>query len=376
MDTDTLQVNIRRLSDQLSENRAERQRRRQLDRADFEALYHAGFPQVGLPKSAGGLWEDVQTSVRPICAALRTLARGDSSVALVSAMHPAVLSYWLTVPEQERKVAGWDDQMDQIFQSIRDGKWWGTITSEPGSGGDVMKTRMQAAKGKELLSYRLTGQKHFGSGSGICSYMVTTAVPEGEEEPDWFFLDMQDIPWDGSQGVTLIAEWDGHGMTATQSHGMQFESFPAERIAATGHLTDVARRTGGFIGCLFAAVIVGIVEVAADAARERIDVSSARPYEQAELARVEMERWLIAQALEGMIAAVEQLDDPRRDVLKGKTAISELAETVLTRICRIVGGGTFSRHSPFGYWFEDVRALGFLRPPWGLAFESMIAGLE
>jgi hypothetical protein len=42
------------------------------------------------------------------------------------------------------------------------------------------------------------------------------------------------------------------------------------------------------------------------------------------------------------------------------------------RICKIIGGGTFHRRSPFGHWFEDVRALGFLRPPWGLAYDRLI----
>ena len=43
------------------------------------------------------------------------------------------------------------------------------------------------------------------------------------------------------------------------------------------------------------------------------------------------------------------------------------------RITRVIGGGTFSRRSPFSAWFEDVRALGFLRPPWGLAYDSLFA---
>jgi hypothetical protein len=38
-----------------------------------------------------------------------------------------------------------------------------------------------------------------------------------------------------------------------------------------------------------------------------------------------------------------------------------------------LGGGTYSRRSPFAHWFEDVRALGFLRPPWGLAFDGLLA---
>ena len=77
--------------------------------------------------------------------------------------------------------------------------------------------------------------------------------------------------------------------------------------------------------------------------------------------------------MNGMIAAVETQDDPRYEVLLGKTSTAELAESVLLRLCRIVGGSTFSRRSPFGYWFEDVRALGFLRPPWSLAFDSIKA---
>jgi hypothetical protein len=64
-----------------------------------------------------------------------------------------------------------------------------------------------------------------GSGSGITSYMVTVAVPEGESAPDIFVLDMREVPWDGSAGVTLTAAWDGHGMAATQSHAFSSRSF-------------------------------------------------------------------------------------------------------------------------------------------------------
>src|SRR5207245_4507890 len=108
--------------------------------------------------------------------------------------------------------AAWEMQRGAISQSVLDGGWWGTITSEPGSGGDIAKTKAVASPGPSWNEYRLNGQKHFGSGSGITSYMITTAVPEGEAEPDLFYLDMRSVPWDGSTGVKLIAEWDGHGM--------------------------------------------------------------------------------------------------------------------------------------------------------------------
>ena len=98
-----------------------------------------------------------------------------------------------------------------------------------------------------------------------------------------------------------------------------------------------------------------------------------RPYEQIEWSRAEQEAWLIEQACEGMLRAVEKDRDALRSVLQGKEAVAELAESALARICKVIGGGTFNRSSPFGFWYEDVRALGFLRPPWGLAFAQLFA---
>lgn len=315
-----------------------------------------------------------------IAEALRTLAHGDSSVALVSAMHPAVLRVggWLSLSNPPADyAAGWDQQRQWIFQTVLDGAWWGTITSEPASGGDIKKTKATARPEGDNAAhdhrYRLTGQKHFGSGSGVTSFMVTTALPEGEEAPDWFFLDMREVPWDGTSGVTLVAPWDGHGMTATQSHGMAFADFPATRVAWHGALTETTRQPSGFVACAFTAVIVGIVETAVGTAREQLEKrrDTLRPYEQVEWTRAEMEAWLIQQAYEGMLRAAEQ--DAPRSTLLGKTAVAELAESVLTRLCKVMGGGSYARYSPFGFWFEDVRALGFLRPPWGLAYDGLFA---
>ncbi|MBI4714801.1 MAG: hypothetical protein HY760_02485 [Nitrospirae bacterium] len=80
---------------------------------------------------------------------------------------------------------------------------------------------------------------------------------------------------------------------------------------------------------------------------------------------------MIQQAYDGMLRAVEEGKEGRRRAAQAKTAIAELAESATGRICRVVGGGTFSRSSPFGYWHEDVRALGFLRPPWGLVYDNL-----
>ncbi|HXG37092.1 MAG TPA: acyl-CoA dehydrogenase family protein, partial [Dehalococcoidia bacterium] len=334
-----------------------------------------GFLLSGVPAEMGGLWVDLARSTRPISELLRTIARGDPSVALVSSMHAAVLSFWLCqqdAPDAYKK--GWEEQSRFVAQTALDGKWWGTITSEPGSGGDVGKSRA-TAKQAEDGRYLISGQKHFGSGSGIASYMITTAIPEGEEQADWFFMDVREALWDGSSGIKLTAEWDGHGMIATQSHAFEFSGYPAQRMAWPGNLYVVSSVAGAFVSAVFTAVVVGVVESAVEAARAQMlrRKDHLRPYEQVEWTRIENEAWLIQQAYEGMFRAVEVKGSSAvLDALHAKTAIAELAESVTNRICRVIGGGTFHRSSPFGAAFEDVRALGFLRPPWALAFDSIL----
>lgn len=378
-DSQIILEKVRELSADFAGERSERQRRRELVQADFDRLKDTGFLLTGVPFDQGGIWESFERSNRTVCEMLRVLAHGDSSVALVAAMHPAVISVasgWMIdndVPPPFREA--WDEQRRWAFQTARDGHQWGTIMSEPGTGGDMAKTKAAARPSGRDGTYLLTGEKTFGSGSGITSYMITLAVPEGETVPDLFFMDMRDVPWDGSAGVKLAAAWDGCGMTATQSHAMTFKDFPATRSA-----WPAARQQrpspAGAAACMFTAVVVGIVETAIETARQQLERKrdSMGAFEQTEWARVEIEGWLIQQAYDGMLRAVEQGSPANRGPQLGKAAIAELTESVMQRICKVLGGGSYSHHSPYGYWLEDVRALGFLRPPWGLAFDQIFEG--
>ena len=93
---------VRALAAEFAQQRNERQRRRALDPADFDRLREAGFLLCAVPVEHGGLWEGASRSTRLVCELLRTLAHGDSSVALVAAMHPAVLATagWLVPPDR------------------------------------------------------------------------------------------------------------------------------------------------------------------------------------------------------------------------------------------------------------------------------------
>lgn len=357
--------------------RGERQERTHLERADFDAIRATGFLQTVVPDDQGGTWRGAARSVRSISQMLRVLGTADPAVALVSSMHPAVLAFWLTAPDVADPA--WDRQRRAVLATAMAGQRWGTITSEPGSGGDILRTRAiaKAAAGSGELPgdlYEISGVKHFGSGMGITDWMVTTAVPEGEDEPAIFVLDVRDRPWDGSAGLTLVAEWDGVGMAATQSHGVRLHGMPAIRFGLDRSLVDLGLATNPIVLTLFTSVIVGIVDEAVATARERLqDRTDLRAYERVEWTNAERRHWLAAQALEGSIAAVEDGDPltALHGALRAKQSVAELAEDVLTGLGRVLGGGSFSLRSPFSHWFEDVRALGFLRPPWGLACDQL-----
>ena len=370
--------NVTEVSAGFAKQRAERQRRRQLDMADFDRLADAGFHLTGVPPDMGGINGGVTQFTRPLCDMLRILAQGDPSVALVASMHPAVIGGWLEVPAAPTPyAAAWEKQRRHVFETAREGCWWGTIISEPGSGGDPSKSRATAKLDvSDTHTHLISGQKHFGSGSGITSFMITQAVPEGESTPDVFYMDMRGVAWDGSEGVTLTAAWDGQGMTATQSHAMAFANAPATRAAWPDNRQRqrLREQAGRPAGHLFTSVIVGVVDAAMDAARKQTQPkrNDMRPFERIEWARAEMEAWLIQQAYEGVLRDVEAANGAAsRSGLLCKESVAELAESVLSRISKVVGGGAYSRSSPYGFWLQDVRALGFLRPPWGFAFDRI-----
>ena len=80
LDAARVLTNIQALSAEWAGQRAERQRRRHLDPADFERLREAGFICACLPVEEGGLWESHERSGIQTCELLRTLAHGDSGL--------------------------------------------------------------------------------------------------------------------------------------------------------------------------------------------------------------------------------------------------------------------------------------------------------
>lgn len=374
MEIQRLAGNIDALVDQWMPERSERMARTALARADFDALADAGLALTGVPADMGGLWESKEQSVRPVAAALRKLATVDPSLGLVCAMHPTVLMMWLNGPAKGGP-DGWAKQRNMVFDAARAGLWFGTIASEPGIGGDFMATKAVAKPdGGDL--WRLSGDKYMGSGSGITSFMMTVARPDGETQPDIFLIDTRGLAWDGSQGLKMTREWDGIGMAATQSHAFRFNDVPVYRHGLQGGAFDLLPLNSPIIGFIFSSVFVGILDAAADEAKRLLTGKAQRlsAFEQTSWMQGLNQVWLANQALEGMAHALET-GNGGLDVLHGKLAIADLAEQALMHLSHAVGGVSMSRANPFGQWMQDVRALGNLRPPRALTYAKLLEEL-
>ena len=377
-DTDAVLDAIDELAERWTAERSERLARRHLERADFDALIETGYLRLIVPAEHGGLWTSLAETGPVIVDAVGRLARGDHSVALVASMHPAVMIAWTAADEAPDDDAdAWAAQRERVFASALDGHLWGTITSEPGSGGDVMRTKA-IARPTDDGGFTLHGAKHFGSGSGMSSFMITTARIEALDLPLPFFIDLRDNPWDGTAGVEVTRPWDGMGMKATQSHAAMLDGVGGEVFAWPGALS-VAGPTMNALGLsMFCSVVAAVVDQAMAETDRRLGGRDLRPYEDVTWTQAQVGHWILTQAMKGLVD--ELATSPPAQVavsaVKAKTGMADLAETVLRDASRAVGGGAFSASSPYASWFEDVRALGYLRPPWALAFDQLSAARQ
>ncbi len=374
MDFQHLDHNIDALVKTWMPDRAERMARKALDKGDFEALAQAGLTLTGVPTDLGGLWQGPAQSALPVAMLLRKLAGVDPSLALVASMHSTVLLMWMTGPADGAS-AGWKKHRDGVLGMAREGHWFGTIASEPGIGGDLLATKA-TARPKDDGTWSMSGDKFMGSGSGMTSFMMTVAVPEGEQRPDIFLIDMRDLAWDGSQGLKMVRPWDGVGMAATQSHAFRFDEVRVTRHGLLGGALDLLPQIGPVIGFMFSAVFVGILDAAAAEAKRILGKRALRlsAFEQSSWIKAQNQIWLAQQAFEGMARSMETAA-AGTDVLHGKLAIADLAEIALNGLSHAVGGASLSQSSPFGQWMQDVRALGYLRPPRALSYARILDGL-
>ncbi|WP_328784342.1 acyl-CoA/acyl-ACP dehydrogenase [Streptomyces canus] len=353
---------VESLAQRFASQRRQRSGARELSTDDFAAVAETGFHQLLVPEEMGGLWSSTALSTRAVAEAISSLAAGDSSLALILSMEPVAMfvTGWLADFREEEADATWLRQRQKFLGLLGAGTGaWGVMLSE--RDGVIRSTAKQDSNGE----WSISGVKSSGSGWDHVSFMLTNAIPEGEDRPELFVLDLQNrtkLP-----GVTVNRVWDGHGMTASGSHAVVLDNALVHRVAWPGRQDLINRMSSSpTIGSRLAP-FVGIVRAAVAEATEHVQ---ARGGTRSSLASVEWARaqasgWLVEQAFEGVLHTTEigaSSEDFVRMAHMAKLAVGEQAEHTLQHISGALGGLTYSQSSPFGWWHTDVRAMAFIRP--------------
>jgi len=327
-----------------------------------------GYLALAVPPGLGG---EGATVAEMVLGNLE-LASGDASLALVVAMHCALLG-------RVRDAAVWPAPLfDRVAREVcaarhGQGALINSLASEPELGspsrGGLPATTARAVEG----GFVLNGRKSFSSGSTVLRWgVVSAAIHVDGREP---YLGSFVVPMSAS-GVRIEPNWDTLGMRATASHMLVLEDVfvPAE--------TEVPRDTPArdplpherAWSLTVAAVYLGVAEAARDFAlgfaRSRKPTAlggksiATLPSIRDRAGRMDLAlfeaRGLLVSTARAWDAAPSV--DMQAALAAAKVVASNTAVAVAEQAMRLVGGSSMDRSSPLERHYRDVRG-GLHHPP-------------
>lgn len=320
-------------------------------------LERNGYLGLTVPQELGGL----QATVGEVVLGNLELARTDASLALVVAMHNALLG-------RVRDAGVWPAAQ---FERVAQGGLVNSLASEPEMGspsrGGLPATTAERLDGR----FRLNGRKTFSSGSTVLRWGVVSARVLADEPYLGSFL----VPLP-SEGVRIEPTWDTLGMRATASHTLVLENVEVEVDAEVPRVTsmkDTLPHEHAW-SLSVAAVYLGVAEAARDYAvnfaRERTPTAlggksiATLPSIRDRVGRMDLLLYEARGLLVGLARAWDAA--PSADVEGGlaaaKVVATNNAVAVAEQAMRVVGGSSLDRSSPLERHYRDVRG-GLHHPP-------------
>jgi alkylation response protein AidB-like acyl-CoA dehydrogenase len=315
----------------------------------FETVREAGLLSVAVPVELGG----DGASVRQVAMVQRELAKHCGSTALASAMHQHVTAF--TAWRYRRGLPGAEATLRRIAQE--------RIVVVSTGGGDYTHPKGEARKVDG--GYMVSGRKSFVSQAPVGA-VLSTMFPYDDPERGRRALNMA-VPF-SAPGVSVIENWDTHGMRGTASHDVDFDNvFVADDkiMADRPHGTiDGPLQVISSIGfAVISAVYLGIAEGVRAHILHHLDH---RPTDQSIHRRVGLidHRLRIAGwALDGALTTIG--DDPTPTmanvvaVMAAKREIALAAAEVCDTAMQLAGRAAFTKGNPIERAHRDVRAAPF-----------------
>lgn len=331
-------------------------------------LARSGYLALVVPSALGG----EGATISELALGNVALGKGDASLALVVAMHLALLG-------RVRDAGAWPEAyLERIGREVVDahgdkGALINSLASEPEMGspsrGGLPATTATGFPG----GWRLNGRKTFSSGATVLRWGVVSAAAHGPQAEPYVssFL----VPLD-ARGVRIEPSWDTLGMRATASHTLVLEDVEVSQDAEVPRVTSmpdgIPHERGWSL--TVAAVYLGVAEAARDFAVEfaRTRKPSALggkaigsvPHIRDRVGRMDLLLFQARGQLIGTARAWDAAPSATMDaaLAAAKVTVSNNAVAVAEQAMRLVGGSSLDRTLPLERHFRDVRA-GLNHPP-------------
>jgi len=324
------------------------------------SLARDGYLSLVLPESLGG----GGACVTDLVLGNLELAKGDGSLALVVAMHGALLG-------RVRDSQLWPPAMfARVGEGTLEGGLINSLASEPEMGSPSRGGLPATTATRTQHGWRITGRKTFSSGAPVLRWGVVSAA-DGDRLTS--FLITLALP-----GVHIEPSWDSMGMRATGSDTVVFDGVEVNaddevpRSDASAASASLPHERAWSL--TVAAVYLGIAEAARDFAvnfaRERKPSAlggksiASVPHIRRRAGRLDLELFQARGLLVSMAREWDAYPSADMDaaLAAAKVAVSNTAITIAEEAMRLVGGSSLDRSMPLERYYRDVRG-GLHHPP-------------
>lgn len=329
-------------------------------------LIAAGAPAAPFPVALGGANLSLPDAVR----LTEAIAAASASTALLLSM-PLGLAGVLALGPEAAPLAhrpAWSAQVERVAARYRAGEIYAACNSEKGAGGSLAATSTVASPAPGG-GFVLTGEKILASSGRYAHHFFSTAKVDPADLPGCGVVELFVVDTD-APGVTILADWDGFGMRATESQTVRYESAPAAEILGFPNFIQTVQPLQYWF-CLFAAIPLGCARSILEALARPAPASPALRlrFSEAQM-RYEALRAYLLETAAGFRAAAGA--DYAARVLRTKTYVTQEATRLCAELFALSGGRHYRRNGAVARAFADSFAGTALRPPLPLALDTLV----
>lgn len=330
---------------------------------NFNDLKQAGYPKLTVSRDYGGdglsLYEWLIIQER--------IARGDGSTALSAGWHGHMMLHF-------REVGDWPEPTFSEFcrDVVANGNMINKFASERATGSPTRGGRPETTAVRVEGGWLLNGRKTYSTLSPLLTDFIVSAGIDGQTEVGDFLIRSR-------EGITVDETWNTLGMRATGSHDVVLQDvFVPDRQLLTTYIPGVSKKVNDdgdgtmlhipvcYLGIAYAARDFALNYAAHYTPNSLNEPIATLPHIRQWIGQIESElrlaRTLLYDVADRWDREPEQRRYLRPDVGLVKYNAVHLANQVVDKAMKIVGGAALSKNLPLERLYRDVRA-GLHNPP-------------